>query len=115
MSSITRAEFIEIGEYPPGGDSDILVAMTPVEDTAGWAITADFSATRLGTPILTLTTGDGEIDVGEGDDGEIIRLKMVHADTSALSGQHWLHVRRTDSGSRDRLVIGRINFKGPGV
>lgn len=118
--SASRAVVLDLGEYPPGGDSDILIAMDPVEDTTSLAITADFSLTRNGSPVLTLTTADGEITTGEGTNKEKIRLKMVHADTTAFDTngngtRYWLHARITTSGDRDRIVIGTINFKGPAV
>lgn len=113
--SASRAVVQDLGEYPPGGDRDILITMDPVENTTSLAITADFSLTRNGTPVLTLTTADGEITTGEGTNDEEIRLKMVHADTTAFDGRYWLHVRITTVGDRDRIVIGTINFKGPPV
>lgn len=113
--TVSRAEVVDIGQVPPGFDSDIVVAMEPAEDTTGWAITADISATRDGTPIVTLTTAGGDITVGQGDDNEQIVIDMTNADTVTLRGQHWLHVRRTDSGERDRYAIATMNFKGPPV
>jgi len=117
MPSITvsRAEVIDIGEYPPGSDADIIVVMDPVEDTSSLTVTAEFSLTRNGAVVHTMTTADDEIDVGEGDGNEEIRIKMVNADTSAWSGRRWLHVRITNSGGKDRIVLATMNFAGPAV
>lgn len=116
MSTVTatRAEVVDLGEYPSGSDADIMVAMVPAEDTTGWGITVDFSETRDGDVVLSLTTADAEVTVGEGDDGERIRIKMASADTE-LTGRHWMHVRRTDTGERDRYVLATIKFRGPSV
>ena len=112
---VVRAEIVDIGEYPIGGDADILVAMSPVVNTAAWSVTVDFSETRLGDVVDTLTVADGEITCGEGDAGEIIRIKMANAITAQFSGRVWMHVYRTNSANRDRLALATIMFRGPSV
>ncbi len=117
--SLTRATLVNIGEWPAGCQSDIAVAMSPVEDTTGWAITAEFSRTQSGAvdATLTLTTAGGGVTVGNTATKEVILLKMatISTLTAALTGTYFIHVHRTDTGLHDRLALASVNFKKPAV
>lgn len=111
MASITRAEQQDIGSYPIGSDADITVSMDPAESTSGWTIEFTLSLTRTGSAVTL--TGTPSITVGGGTSGETITINLTAAITTALNGRYWYCVRRTDSGSRDRLAFGTIKFDKP--
>ncbi len=116
--SITRASLVNIGEWPAGCQSDIAVAMSPVEDTTGFAMQVDFSTTRDGVPdaTMTLTTPTG-VTVGNTATKEVILLKMatISTVTATKHGRYYVHVRRTDTGQHDRYALATIDFAKPAV
>lgn len=74
----------------------------------GWTLSFQVRTTDSATPVLTLTTTGGEIDITDDADGDFT-VTLTRSQTAALTRQEYQYdVWRSDSGYHRRLAGGKL-------